>query len=49
MAKELGLSQSTVLRNRRAFGLQSPCPETFRLSTNLYRRHAPRDCRNAQP
>ncbi len=36
MAKELGLSQSTVSRVWRAFGLQPHRSETFRLSTDPY-------------
>ncbi|MFD9624051.1 hypothetical protein ACFWB2_43710 [Streptomyces virginiae] len=36
MAKETGLSRSTVSRIRRAFGLQPHRPETFTLSTDPY-------------
>lgn len=36
MAKEMGLSQSTVSRIWRAFGLQPHRPETFKLSTDPY-------------
>ncbi|MFF6984291.1 IS630 family transposase, partial [Streptomyces sp. NPDC008343] len=36
MAKELGLSQSTVSRIWRAFGLQPHRSETFKLSTDPY-------------
>lgn len=36
MAKELGLSQSTVPRIWRAFGLQPHRSETFKLSTDPY-------------
>jgi transposase len=36
MAKEMGLSQSTVSRILRAFGLQPHRSETFRLSTDPY-------------
>lgn len=36
MAKEMGLSQSSVSRIRRAFGLQPHRSETFKLSTDPY-------------